>query len=383
MVRMGWFVVVGLVACKGGGSDVEQPGTTGEGSSTFLGFDDSATVDVMGASADGLNTPRDLAFNPAVPGELWVVNRADDSVSIFHDAGGAGQTSENRIDPYALHFMEEVSSLSFGAATWDGSSSPTWGSCQESRNTYNDAGAPNDFMGPSLWSADLDVFAYTNPDAVEYLTDLFGFPTDLGSHLDMLHESPMCMGIAWETENVYWVFDGRNEQIVRYDFQEDHDVGFDDHSDGLIWRVTGLDVDRVPDIPSHMVVDPATATLYAVDTGNNRVLAIDTQTGEPGKTLPALERGTDHRELDGVEWSVLIDGDAVGMERPSGLALVDGKLVVGDHETGILYAFDLDGELLGTLETGRQESLMGIEAVSAAELWIVDAVANEVLRFTP
>ena len=33
-------------------------------------------------SSDGLNTPRDLGMNPGIPGELWVVNRTDDSVSI-------------------------------------------------------------------------------------------------------------------------------------------------------------------------------------------------------------------------------------------------------------------------------------------------------------
>src|SRR5687767_5468411 len=31
----------------------------------------------------GLNVPRDLAWNPHVPGELWVVNRADDSTVTY------------------------------------------------------------------------------------------------------------------------------------------------------------------------------------------------------------------------------------------------------------------------------------------------------------
>jgi hypothetical protein len=40
----------------------------------------------------------------------------------------------------------------------------------------------------------------------------------------MLHESPQCMGITHDPErntpfgNVYWVFDGLNSTLIRYDF---------------------------------------------------------------------------------------------------------------------------------------------------------------------
>ena len=197
-----WGALALTIACKGGGADdVAEPTDDTDDTDTTtpdttaltaplpgFGSIDGASIEVVGSRADGLNVPRDLEFNPAVPGELWVVNRADDSTTIFHGMGTPDQSSEHRIDPFALHFMEEVSSLSFGAATFDGSDAPTWGSCQESRNTYNGQSSPNDFMGPSLWTADLDIFAYSNPEAVDYLTEEFGFPADLGSHLDMLHE---------------------------------------------------------------------------------------------------------------------------------------------------------------------------------------------------
>jgi hypothetical protein len=385
------LVCVWMAACKGGSSEETTDGTTDETSTSVPSdvvpaFGDgsvgSITVDALGSTDDGLFVPRDLGFNPDVPGELWVVNRADDSVSIFHDVGTADQTSEHRIDPYALHFMEEVAAIDFGGVTYSESSARTFGTCQESRNTYDDTNSPNDFMGPSLWTADLSLFGYTNPEAVEFLTEMFGVPVDLGSHLDMLHESPMCVGIAWEKDNVYWVFDGRNDDIVRYDFQDDHGLGYDDHSDGLIHRVTGLDVKRKPDVPSHMIVDQATKILYVVDTGNNRVLAIDTQTGTVGASLRSIEPGTQHAELDGVEYSVLIDGGQVGMDEPSGIALVDDTLLITDHGTGRIYAFDLDGALLAELDVERP-GIMGIEAPSLSELWIVDADADELLRLTP
>ena len=62
-------------------------------------------------------------------------------------------------------------------------------------------------------------------------------------HTDMLHESPLCMGIAHDHaavsrgpqggtgyRNVYWAFDGGHRQLVRFDFESDHGPGSIDHS---------------------------------------------------------------------------------------------------------------------------------------------------------
>jgi hypothetical protein len=388
------LAILSLFSC---GSDDKEPepapaeavgiAALGAGSHDLSSVDEDEIAD----DDEGLDVPRDLAFNPENPGELWVVNRADDSVSIFTDVGTDDQEADHRIDPFAMHFMEEVSSISFGAATHAGSDALTFGTCQESRNTYNDDYAPNDFMGPSLWSADFDIFATTNEEAVEYLTDLFGFYTDLGSHLDMLHESPLCMGIAWEKDNAYWVFDGSDGRVVRYDFVDDHGVGYDDHSDGIIARMQGLVVERVEGVPSHMDIDPATGLLYVADTGKNRIVVIDTATGEKGDRLSKAEPGTDHHELVGVEYDKIIDGDDYdGMEQPSGLEVVDGHLLLTDHETGMIFAFALSGEgvegasveLVDWLDTGRAGGIMGIDAPSLDEIWFVDASEDELVRLT-
>lgn len=344
----------------------------------------TVTVTVVAEKPDGLRTPRDLAFNPDVEGELWVVNRANDSATIFSNVGEDDQIADMRVDPYGFHFLEEVSSIAMGGVTFADSPARTFGTCHESRNTYNDRAQPNDFMGPTLWSADHAIFGESNPDAVEYLSDLWDTFVDLGSHLDMLHESPNCMGIAWETENVYWVYDGLNETIARYDFVEDHHIGFDDHSDGIIGKVGELSVSRLEDVPSHMEIDHETGMLYAVDTGNNRVLVLDTQTGDKGDALPTVERGTDHHVLDNVVYSTFIDGNEVdGMVAPSGLDIVDGHILLTDFETGRILAFDMDGQLVDWVDTGRADGIMGIEARSLDDIWFVDGAADELVRIQP
>ncbi len=338
-------------------------------------------VKVIGTAGDGLDTPRDLAMNPDVHGELWVVNRANDSATIYSYAGSDAQSAKSIIDPYALHFMEEVSSIAFGAHLHGDGKFPNFGTCHESRNTYNGQNPGDDFMGPTLWNSDPEIFGYSNEDAVDYLTEFWGMPVDLGSHIDMLHESPLCMGIAWEDENVYWVFDGMNGSIDRVDFAADHDVGFDDHSDGIITEYIRGDVARLQDVPSHLEFDPNTGFLYISDTGNNAIKVLDTTTGTRGAALPVQEPGTTHHQQDDALAWTLIEGEDFGIVAPSGLAIVQDHLIITDHATGIIHAFDMDGQPVDWLDTGLGEgALMGIWGERLNELWIVNARDNEVLR---
>lgn len=324
-----------------------------------------------------LRVPRDLAFNPSATGELWVVNRADDSTVTWFGLGTPDERSLKRIDPYALHFMEEPSSIAFGAVH------PEYGhqfaTCQESRNTYNNQAAPNDFMGPALWPSTMGIYAVSNPDAVRAV----GF--DLGSHLDMLHESPLCMGIAWDSGNIYWTFDGATGSLSRYDFQEDHAPGFDDHSDGEIRRYVVGEVARVANVPSHLELDRNTAQLFVADTGNARVAVLDTTSGVAGRRLSVKEPGTTLNLWTGASLQTLVDATSGELQRPSGLELVGDVLYVTDNANGRISAFDkTTGMRLDYLDTGLPEgALMGITADPEGRLYIVDAVGNRVVRIAP
>jgi len=344
---------------SGGDGIIRGGGLLGDGSSEVRFF-------VVADEDDKLNVPRDLGFHPERIGELWIVNRADDSTTIVFDAPEDATNVEWRVDAFALHFMEEVSSIAFGAKNYR--DDYTFATCQESENTYNGRTAPNYFMGPALWTANLDIYAINDP-------------IGLGSHLDMLHESPNCMGIAHEEENVYWVFDGYNRRIVRYDFQEDHDAGYDDHSDGIIRFVTAPRVTRVPDVPSHMIMDKATKVLYVADTGGKRILALDTTTGKKAGDRTAREPGTVSENWDGFDFWEVVPTTSGILEAPSGIALHGDTLYVSDNATGEILAFDLEGNLLRRLATGVEPGgLMGIEVGPDQKLYFVDAVGNKAYR---
>lgn len=355
------LVATSLLACTGKGGPTDT-GDTASSAYSPIGTGDGSPGSVdwtaVLTDSDGLTDPRDLGFDEQ--GRMWVANREDDATFIVNDPGTDAMTVERRVDGYAMHFMEEVTALSFDGAG-------QFGSCGETRNTYNGSARPNDFMGPVLWTTDLEIFANVNP-------------IGLGSHLDMLHESPNCVGVAWQEANIYWAFDGRNEDLVRYDFQADHGPGMDDHSDGIIQRVVDFSVLFVPDAPGHLVYDPSTKVLYVADTGNGRVLWLDTTTGEQGRRLDVMEPGTRHNEWEGTDWGVL----AEGFDAPGGLALLDGRLYVGEWGTGVIHELDLEGVALRSLDTGfGPESLHGIEPGPDGRLWVTDNAGTTIWRIEP
>jgi len=321
---------------------------------------------VIGTVDDGLNVPRDLEFAPDHPDQLWVVNGATHGVVIFSDPGTPEQTAEARVDAYGQHFMAYVSSLAFGVEN-------RFSSCQESRNEWNvGPQEPDDFMGPSLWSADLDIFAMVNQD----------FPPNPleGSHLDMLHQSPLCMGIAHDTGNVFWTLDGIEGHVVRYDFVEDHGPGGSSHVDGIIRRYLNAVVVREPEIPSHMELDHDTGMLYIADTAGGRIMRLDTASGATNGDLPNNWDGADeYTGWDGATFEPVV---AEGLDLPSGLALHGGRIFVSDAGTGELVAYEMDGVEIGRVATSATR-IMGITFGPDDRLYYADGFGNEIVRIEP
>jgi hypothetical protein len=308
---------------------------------------------------DKLRDPWDLEFNPSKPTELWVANHRDDSVIIIQNPGTPGVSWERKRDPAATHFMNNPPAIAFGDVleAWG----QTFGTCGDSDNG-------NDFIGPTLFSADPEVFAVATPDG-------------LGSHLDMLHSTRFCRGIAHVEANVYFVFNSDKQSLDKYDFHVDHGPGQDDHSDGEIWRYVRGSMLGVEGVASHLVFDPSDAQLYAADTGNQRIVRLDTTSGTEGKTFS----GDEPAKRVYVEDAALVEVVPPGtLSQPSGIELHGDLLYVTDHATSRFYVFDKAGQLIRHLDTGLPPgSLAGLTFSPEGKIHFVDVLTGRVLRIDP
>jgi DNA-binding beta-propeller fold protein YncE len=322
---------------------------------------------VIASASDGLDGPSGLAFAPAHPDQLWVVNRNTDGVVILFDPGKKQQRAETRIDAFGHHFMAKPSGIAFGTNNHFATS-------QDSRDEWNTHPIPpDDFMGPTLWSADLDIFAEVNqvwPKPAGALE---------GSHLDMLHESPWGMGLAHDHDNAYWYFDGMNAEIVLCDFEQDHGPGGSNHSDGRVLRYTGTEVHRVDGVPSQIALDPDEKALYVADTGADRVMRLDSSGGTAANVSAPkqMESLSEYKQMLGADWRV-----HVSVPAPTGLVLSKTRMYVFSSATGELVVYDREGVEMMRASLGTT-TIANMTIGPDGKLYVSDRVANTIARVDP
>lgn len=323
--------------------------------------------------------PTDLGFNPTRPGELWAVFRqptppglCEESetgdqtgcaylygkVAIISDADSDAPSVVVKEDGNSWHFMRLTSAMAFG-------DDDTFATIGEDR-TGNPHDSPVDYMGPTLWSSDPAIFAVD-----------FGRN---GSHLDMLHASPYGMGIAHQVDHVFYVFNGQSGAIDAYDFKKSHEPGGEDHSDGTLLRFVEGEVARHPEIPSHMDFVPGGRTLLIADTGNHRVVALDTYSGRVAEKL-TIDDGqiADPRRIADAELEVLVaEGE---LDQPSGLVVGADSFAVGDAATGQIHQFTFEGKAMVTLDLDLPPgALGGLELGPDGALYFTRKDTNQVVR---
>jgi hypothetical protein len=353
------FVAAALVACS-----APSPDTTSTTPPVQTAIAENATtVEVLGPE-QRLAKPRALAFNPLRPDELWILNARDNSVVLVYGTGSESPSFERRHDPGADHFLHKPSAIAFGADKTSFGSVGTFATCGESRNENGIEGS-TDFMGPTLWTSDLAIFARKNPEG-------------LGSHIDMLHEAPLCMGIAHERDNVYWATNGLTNSIVRFDFGVDHNVGKDDHSDGSAKEYARGQLKYVEGVPSHMVVH--NGFVYVADTGHGRIAKLDINSGTPAGKLTAPEPLRGGAVV--MNGATLVDVVPPGtLTAPSGLTLRENVLYVSDNANGRISAFDLEGKKLASFDTGLAGgAIAGLAFGPDGRLYFADMNDSRIMR---
>ncbi len=325
-------------------------------------------ISEIAGPAELVNLPTDLDFHPVLSNkELWVINKDTEntggSTVTIYNAGEDNQSEIWKRDGNAWHFMSLPTGIAFSENGFFANSPGVY----DANHNGGDA-----FTGPALWSSDMDIYA--EPSGGN------------GSHMDMLHESPYCQGIAAETGNAFWVFDGYNNDIVRYDFVDDHGPGNDDHSDGIIHRFSDDEVamDDNHEVVSHLVLDENKQWLYVVDYGNQRIFRIDITTGTPAGTpdYGPFEPLAEYLNYSGYTQEAVVSS---GLSRPAGIDVIDDRMIVSEFETGEIIIYDISSmpaTELDRFETGFS-SLQGIKIGPDGFIWGVDHNTATVYKAMP
>lgn len=332
--------------------------------SSYANSANTFTIKPIANTSNQVVKPRDLDFHPN--GDLWVVNQGTQntggSTVTIKNAGEINQTSQYIKDPNSWHFMNLPSGIAFGMNTNFGTSTSIY-------DANHNGGAP--FTGPALWPSASGIYGVQPPGGN-------------GSHLDMLHGSPYCMGIAWQKDNIYWVTDMNNNDVVMYDFAQDHGPGQANHDDGIIRRYTGQSISWINQATSsHLAFDDNKKWLYVVDGGGKKVIRLDITTGTQGGTpsFPQYEQLAEYRNYDNATWETVID---TGLVKPVGIAVVGNFMAVSDNDNGDIVIYNIAN--IPAQEVNRIQTTTGIQGIDIGpdgRIWFVNTTANTVGTIEP
>ena len=309
----------------------------------------------LGAAAK----PSDLGFS--ADGELWVVGYGDNSIHRGTGITTESPTFKRILDPAAGHFMLKPPALAIGAPG-------SFATCGDNLNERGGGDGPAaHFMGPALFSTDPAILGVSTAGG-------------LGSHLDMLHNTPLCRGIAHEKANIFWVFNSLDRSLDKYNFNEPHPPGGDDHSDGTIYRYAMGKVKGADGTPSHVFFDASDNFLYVADTGNARVVRLDTTTGKKGGSLERYnEPLKDEGVMTGTDVEEIVAPGT--LTKPSGLEIYNDLLYVTDTATSTFHIFDKTGKEIGSFPMELPAgSLAGLAFGPDQKLYFVDKVGGAIYR---
>lgn len=316
-----------------------------------------------------ISNPVDLDFHldfSGRPFELWVLNKGTNnsggSTVLISDADSDNPTHQFIKDGNAWHFLALGSAIAFG-------DNGNWATSQDILDANRNGG---NFTGPTLWSSDLTIYGIVgNPPSSSYN----------GSHLDMIHQSPYGKGIAWERENVYWVLDGYDNTLKRYDFKADHGPGQDYHGDGVVRVYSDISITKDFNLPSHIVIDENKQYLYGCNTGGNSIFRIDIKSGSYNKNLTKInnEPLAEYSEFTGSTVEHII---TTGLDKPVGIDIVEDHLIVTDNGNEEIVIYDRsDFSEIGRITIPfTNPDLMGLKVGPDGKIYYVDYSAKKVFR---
>ena len=135
--------------------------------------------------------------------------------------------------------------------------------------------------------------------------------------------------------------------------------------------------------PSHVFFDAEDGFLYIADTGNARIVRLDTKKGTKGGELD--------RQFEAIKATAMMMGTSVEeivapgtLTKPSGLEIHGGLIYVTDAATSTFNVFDKTGMPLRSLATDLPAgSLAGFTFGPDEKIYFTDKVGGRILRIDP
>lgn len=318
---------------------------------------------LVASTANSLSSPVDLDFHPDQtkrPNELWILNQGTNSsggsTEIVFDANKTNRTYNYVKDGNAWHFMAMASAMAFGNDLWATSADILDANRQTGKYT-----------GPTLWPSDLKVYGIVGNPSTQ---------TENGSHLSMIHQSPYGKGIAFEKDNIYWVLDGYEGNIKRYDFGDPHQPGGEDHSGGGVSVFSEFKFTRHNTLPSHIVIDANKKYLYGCDPIGKRVFRIDVTTGVKGAARTKINGETLSLGYYSYTGLTKIDTLIKGFTSPVGIDIYGNRLIVTDNGTDEIIIYDISKNYSEVgrikLKYAANPDPMGVKVGPDGKIYFVD-----------
>ena len=318
---------------------------------------------LVASSTNLLSSPIDLDFYPDQskrPFELWLLNQGTSSTGgstvIVSNANKGARTSKYVKDGNAWHFMAMASSMAFGDSNWATS--------QDIIDANRQGGK---YTGPTLWPGDKTIYGIIGNPSTQ---------TENGSHLSMIHQSPYGKGIAFEKDNVFWLLDGYEGNIKRYDFGNPHQPGGDDHSGGGVRVFSEFSFTKHATLPGHIVIDANRKYLFGCDPIGKRVFRIDITTGTNSGARTKIN--AESLGLGYVTYTGLIKVDTLikGFTSPVGIDVYGNRLIVTDNGTDEIIIYDISKNYSEVgrikLKYNSNPDPMGIKVGPDGKIYFVD-----------
>lgn len=318
---------------------------------------------LVASSTNSLVSPVDLDFYPnqsTRPNELWILNQGTSSTGgstvIVSKANSSSRTYKYVKDGNSWHFMALASAMAFG--------NENWATAQDILDANRQSGK---YTGPTLWPSDLSIYGVVGNPSTQ---------TENGSHLSMIHQSPYGKGIAFEKDNVFWLLDGYESTLKRYDFGNPHQPGGDDHSGGGVQVYKEFSFTKHASLPGHIVIDGARKFLYGCDPIGKRIFRVDITSGTKGTTGTKVNGET--LGLGYYNFTGLIKTDTLikGLNTPVGIDVLGNWLIITDNGTDEIIIYDISKNYA---ELGRiklkyvtNPDPMGIKVGPDGKIYFVD-----------